>query len=66
MKIKKTLRHFLELLEEMQKGKNRGKHCRCVFGNTLFNIRDIAELNNINPESFVIRDQWKEIFKLKK
>ncbi len=63
MNAKETLMHFLELLEEMQKGEEEGKHNRCVFAKTLFNVRDIAEINNIDPESFMVRDQWKSTFK---
>jgi len=63
MRAKETLMNFLELLEEMQKGKEEGKHSRCVFANTLLNVRDVAEANNIDLESFMVRDQWKSTFK---
>lgn len=58
-----AIKNFLQLLEEMQKGKDERKHNNCVFGNTLANIRDVVVMNGINPESLQVRENWKSYFK---
>lgn len=62
MDKKKTIINFIHLLEEVQEGKDKGKHNNCVFINTLYNVRDIAVLNGINPESLEVRESWKTFF----
>lgn len=60
--VEETIENFLQLLEEMQKDKDERKHNCCVFGNTLANVRDVAELNGIDPESLQVRENWRSYF----
>lgn len=62
LKNLETIENFLQLLEEMQKRRDEGKHDSCVFGNTLANVRDIAVLNGVKPESLKVREEWKVYF----
>lgn len=62
MDARETIKNFLQLLEEMQKGKDEQKHNNCVFGNTLYNVRDVAVINGIDPESLQVREDWRSYF----
>lgn len=62
LRKKNAIENFLQLLEEMQEGKDKGKHNNCVFGNTLSNVRDVAVLNGISPEILTVRESWRSYF----